>query len=54
MKICAQKKEVGVGRRKRARRRFASRLSPSHSPLRFARAFVRKTENEAPEEEEKV
>ena len=30
---------------------FACRLSPSHSPLRFALALTRKTENEAPEKE---
>ena len=51
-------KEGGVGggggwaTRKRGRRRFASRLSPSHSPLRFALATARKTENAAPEKEE--
>ena len=46
------KEWVGGEKRKRARRRFASRLFPSHSPLRFALASARKTENEAPEEEE--
>ena len=51
MKICAQRKGGGV-RRKRARRRFASRPFPSHSPLGFALASARKTENEAPEKEE--
>ena len=46
------KEWVGGERRKRARRRFASRLFPSHTPLRFAFASARKTENEAPEKEE--
>ena len=46
------KEWVGGERRKRARRRFASRLFPSHSPLRFAFASALKTENEAPEKEE--
>lgn len=48
------KEWVGGERRKRATRRFASRLFPSHSRLRFALASAPKTENEAPEEEEET
>ena len=53
MKMCAQRK---ARRRQRVRRRFASRLYPSHGPLRFItshsfRARLCHAKNEAPEEE---
>ena len=40
MKMCVQRK---AGRRQRARRRFASRLYPSHGPLRLITSGLRKT-----------
>ena len=59
MKICARRK---VGRRKWARRRFASYFSPSHGPLRYVTYHSLVThvscsplcENEAPKEETAV
>ena len=40
MKMCVQRK---AGRRQRARRRFASRLYPSHGPLWLLTSRLRKT-----------